>query len=97
MRQTALVEEHRRLGGRLIDFAGWEMPVQYPSGILKEHNQCRRAAALFDVSHMGQVLVRGPGAAEAFERLVPGNIKGLGEGRLRYTVFTNDEGGTDYE
>jgi aminomethyltransferase len=93
LKRTPLVDLHRELGAKLVDFAGWEMPVQYPSGILKEHNQCRGAAALFDVSHMGQVLVRGPGAAEAFERLVPGNIKGLGEGRLRYTVFTNDEGG----
>ncbi|HET6518610.1 MAG TPA: glycine cleavage system aminomethyltransferase GcvT, partial [Geminicoccaceae bacterium] len=81
------------LGAKLVDFAGWEMPVQYPAGILKEHNQCRGAAALFDVSHMGQALVRGPDAAGAFERLVPGNVRGLGEGRIRYTMFTNDRGG----
>ena len=61
MRQTALVERHRALGGRLIDFAGWEMPVQY-SGILDEHRAVRERVGLFDLSHMGEVWVSGPGA-----------------------------------
>src|SRR3954452_15106450 len=69
------------------------MPVQYPSGILAEHLHCRQAAALFDVSHMGQVRVAGAEAATRFERLVPGNIQGLKPGQGRYTLFTTDEGG----
>jgi aminomethyltransferase len=77
----------------MVEFAGWTLPVQYPAGIMAEHRHCRSAAALFDVSHMGQVLVRGTGAAEAFERLVPADVQGLAEGSLRYTVFTNDAGG----
>jgi aminomethyltransferase len=77
----------------MVDFAGWALPVQYPAGIMAEHRQCRAAAALFDVSHMGQVLVHGEGAAEAFEALVPGNVAGLGQDRLRYTVLTNEQGG----
>ena len=60
--QTALVERHRSLGARLIDFAGWEMPVQYPTGILEEHEAVRERVGLFDLSHMGEVWVSGPGA-----------------------------------
>jgi aminomethyltransferase len=81
------------LGGRLVDFAGWSLPVHFPAGIMAEHRHCRTAAALFDVSHMAQVLIHGAGAAAAFERLVPGEIAGLAEGRLRYTVLTDDRGG----
>lgn len=91
--RTPLFDLHRELGGRLVPFAGWEMPVQYPAGIIAEHQHCRTAAALFDVSHMGQVRVSGPGAAVAFERLVPGNVTGLKTGQARYTVFTNEAGG----
>jgi aminomethyltransferase len=92
-RRTPLYDLHVELGGKLVDFAGWSLPVQYPSGIVAEHRHCRTAAALFDVSHMCQALIRGAGAAEAFERLVPGDLAGLGEGELRYTVFTNAKGG----
>ena len=92
-RRTPLYDLHVELGGKLVDFAGWSLPVQYPAGIMAEHRHCRSAAALFDVSHMCQALIRGEGAAEAFERLVPGDIAGLAEGDLRYTVFTNDQGG----
>jgi glycine cleavage system T protein (aminomethyltransferase) len=93
-RRTPLHDLHVELGGKLVDFAGWSLPVQYPAGIMAEHRHCRTAAALFDVSHMAQVLIRGAGAAAAFERLVPGDIAGLAEGGLRYTLFTNDRGGT---
>jgi aminomethyltransferase len=87
---------HRELGARLVPFAGYEMPVQYPTGILAEHAHTRRAAGLFDVSHMGQVrLTAKPGnnAARALESLVPGDIAGLEPGQQRYTQFTNDSGG----
>jgi aminomethyltransferase len=92
-RCTPLYDLHVELDGRMVEFAGWMLPVHYPAGIMAEHRHCRSAAALFDVSHMGQVLVRGKGAALAFERLAPADVAGLGEGRLRYTVFTNDAGG----
>ncbi len=90
---TPLDSLHRELGARLVGFAGWAMPVQYPSGILKEHAQARERAALFDVSHMGQVLIEGPAAALAIERLVPADIQSLEVGRARYTQLTNDAGG----
>ena len=92
-RRTPLHGLHLELGGRMVAFAGWSLPVQYPAGIMAEHRHCRSAAALFDVSHMGQVLVRGAGAAQAFERLVPADVAELAEGRLRYTLFTTDQGG----
>ncbi len=92
-RRTPLYDLHVGLGGKMVDFAGWEMPVQYPMGIMGEHAQCREQAALFDVSHMGQVELRGEAAAKALEALVPSNIDGLKEGKARYTVFTNAEGG----
>ncbi len=77
----------------MVDFAGWAMPVQYPSGIIKEHGQARERAAIFDVSHMGQMSIEGPGAAEAIERLVPADIQSLEPGRARYTQLTNEAGG----
>jgi aminomethyltransferase len=87
---------HRELGARLVPFAGYEMPVQYPTGILAEHAHTRSAAGLFDVSHMGQVRLTakvGHNPAKALERLVPGDIAGLQPGQQRYTQFTNDAGG----
>tara|TARA_R110002072_G_scaffold120755_2_gene254042 strand:- start:1286 stop:2335 length:1050 start_codon:yes stop_codon:yes gene_type:complete len=77
----------------MVPFAGYEMPVQYPAGILAEHNHTRAAASIFDVSHMGQVALRGDNPAAALESLVPGDIAGLATGRMRYTMFTNDAGG----
>ena len=77
----------------MVPFAGYKMPVQYAEGILAEHQHARSAAALFDVSHMGQVSLRGDDPAAALETLVPGDIAGLEPGRMRYTQFTNDRGG----
>lgn len=93
LRHTCLYDLHVRRGGRLVEFAGYEMPVRYEPGPIAEHQQCRNQAALFDVSHMGVVHVDGPGAAEALEQLVPAAITTLGEQRMRYTVLTNDTGG----
>lgn len=93
LKRTPLFDLHVRHGGRMVPFAGWEMPVQYPLGILKEHLHTRSQAGLFDVSHMGQVVVSGAGVLNAFEALVPAAAAQLPEGRLRYTQFTNDEGG----
>lgn len=93
LRRTPLYDLHIELGARMVPFAGWEMPVQYPMGVLGEHLHTRKAAGLFDVSHMGQVILRGEDAAQALERLVPADIMGLAPGRQRYGLFTNDAGG----
>jgi len=87
---------HRELGAKMVPFAGYEMPVQYAAGVMQEHLHTRSAAGLFDVSHMGQVILRGAdyaAAALALETLVPVNIAGLGLNRQRYGIFTNDQGG----
>ncbi len=91
--KTPLYDLHVALGGKMVTFAGYAMPVNYPAGIMAEHAQCREKAALFDVSHMGQVELRGAGAAKALEALVPSAIEGLKPGKARYTVFTNEAGG----
>jgi len=95
---TPLHALHRRLGARLVPFAGYDMPVQYLAGIMKEHLHTRAAASLFDVSHMGQIALRPRSqrledAARALEALVPGDILRLQPGRQRYTLFTNEAGG----
>ncbi|MDA0368539.1 MAG: glycine cleavage system aminomethyltransferase GcvT [Proteobacteria bacterium] len=93
LKQTPLHALHAELGAKFVPFAGYDMPVQYPAGILKEHIQTRAGAGLFDVSHMGQVRLTAPGADAALERLVPGDIAALSPGEMRYTMFTNDRGG----
>lgn len=90
---TPLDGLHRRLGARMVAFAGYAMALQYPQGIMAEHRHCRAQAALFDVSHMGQARLIGRGAAAALERLVPGEIAGLKPGAQRYTLFTDEAGG----
>lgn len=90
-RPTPLQDLHEALGARFVPFAGYRMPLQFPSGIKQEHLHTRAQASLFDVSHMGQIVVRGP--ATALEDLVPGDITGLAVGQQRYSVLTNDAGG----
>lgn len=84
---------HRELGARMVPFAGYEMPVQYPQGIIAEHQQTRSAAGLFDVSHMGQVRISGPGVTAALEALLPVDLVGLGDDQQVYALLTNDAGG----
>jgi aminomethyltransferase len=97
--KTPLHALHETLGASFVPFAGYAMPVQYKLGVLGEHLQCRRAAGLFDVSHMGQLRLRGTDAAQsltiarALETLVPGDIQGLGPNRTRYTLLTTESGG----
>lgn len=91
--RTPLFELHRELGARMAPFAGFELPLHYASGILAEHRFCRESAALFDVSHMGQIRLRGPDAEAALKRLVPTDLRGLAVGRSRYTVLTHERGG----
>ncbi len=90
---TPLGALHRELGGKMVPFAGYSMPVQYPLGVMKEHEQTRAKAGLFDVSHMGQAYLKGPGAIAAIESLIPGDIAAQAEDGVRYTVLTNDQGG----
>lgn len=91
--RTPLDALHRELGARMVGFAGYDMPVQYPLGILGEHKHTRDKAGLFDVSHMGQVRLGGDDPVAAMEALVPGDIAGLEAGAMRYSMFTNDRGG----
>lgn len=83
---------HRAHGARMVPFAGYDMPIQY-DGIMAEHHWTRSSASLFDVSHMGQLRVTGEGAGEALEAVLPGNIAGLGEGQVRYSLLLDDNGG----
>ncbi|MBV8248275.1 MAG: glycine cleavage system aminomethyltransferase GcvT [Comamonas sp.] len=93
LRTTPLFALHQKLGARMVPFAGYSMPVQYPQGLMAEHLHTRRAAGLFDVSHMGQLLLRGPDAAAALESLMPVDVIGLGQHKQRYGLLLNDEGG----
>ncbi|MCX8509673.1 MAG: glycine cleavage system aminomethyltransferase GcvT, partial [Rhodobacteraceae bacterium] len=98
LKRTVLHGLHLELGARMVPFAGYDMPVQYPMGVLKEHLHTRAMAGLFDVSHMGQILLaaksgRIEDAALALERLVPVDVLGLAPGRQRYAMFTNAAGG----
>jgi aminomethyltransferase len=91
--RTPLHELHLELGAKMVEFAGYSMPVSYPQGILAEHKQCRTSAALFDVSHMGQIRLFGESASAALESLVPSDVIGLDVGRQRYSYFTNSNAG----
>ena len=93
LRRTPLYPLHIALGARMVPFAGYEMPVQYPTGIIAEHLHTRAAAGLFDVSHMGQLRLGGADPVTALEGLVPGDIRGLGPMRMRYTLLLADDGG----
>ncbi|MFK4381825.1 glycine cleavage system aminomethyltransferase GcvT [Bradyrhizobium sp. USDA 223] len=98
LKRTPLYDLHVSLGGKMVPFAGYDMPVQYPAGVLKEHVHTRTKAGLFDVSHMGQLALRPKSgnvedAARALERLVPQDIVAIAAGRQRYAQFTNDDGG----
>ena len=93
LQKTPLHALHLELGAKMVPFAGYDMPVNYPSGILAEHRHCREAAALFDVSHMGQLCLVGNDAAKALESLVPVDVVDLAVGRQRYGFFTNVAGG----
>jgi len=92
LRKTPLHALHVELGAKMVPFSGYEMPVQYPSGILKEHLHTREKAGLFDVSHMGQAFLSGADPAKALERLTPADVIGLKEGLQRYGLLLNERG-----
>ena len=98
LKQTPLHALHLEMGARMAPFAGYDMPIHYPLGVLKEHLHTRIAAGLFDVSHMGQIALRPRSgrvadAALALERVVPADVSSLAPGRQRYAFFTNSSGG----
>jgi aminomethyltransferase len=88
--ETPLAAEHRALGGRMVDFAGWDMPIRYGS-VLDEHRACRTGAVVFDVSHMGSAWVRGPGAVAALQGLFTNDLGRIGPGRAQYTHLLDDD------
>src|SRR5262245_5706667 len=91
LKRTPLYSLHRELGAKLIDFGGWEMPVQY-QGILEEHRAVRERAGIFDVSHMGELEVTGPGALDSLQRLTPNDVAKLADGRIHYSAFLTERG-----
>lgn len=92
LQKTALFEAHRKLGARLVEFGGWHMPVQY-TGIVDEHNAVRTAAGLFDISHMGEFVIKGSGALEFLNGLLTNDVAKLGVGQGQYTLMLNEQGG----
>jgi aminomethyltransferase len=92
LKKTPLNDAHRRMGGRMVDFGGWDMPVQYPAGTVEEHIRTRTHAGLFDVSHMGEIDVRGPEAIPFINRLVSNDVTKLVDGQAQYSALTTPEG-----
>src|SRR5580692_13162545 len=92
LRRTPLYALHLELGAKMVPFSGYDMPVQYPAGILKEHLHTREKAGLFDVSHMGQAFLAGADPAKALERVTPADVVGLKDGMQRYGLLLNDQG-----
>jgi aminomethyltransferase len=92
LKQTPLNAAHRRLGGRMVEFGGWDMPVQYPAGTVEEHNRTRTRAGLFDVSHMGEIEVVGPDAVALVNRLCSNDASKLVDGQAQYSALTTPEG-----
>lgn len=93
LKKTPLNARHRELGGRMVDFGGWDMPVQYPAGVIEEHMRCRTRSALFDVSHMGEIWVEGPDAIAFVNRLTTNDVTKLVDGQAHYSALTNENGG----
>ena len=93
LKKTPLNEVHRGMGGKMVDFGGWDMPVQYPAGVIEEHLRTRTACGLFDVSHMGEIWVEGPDAIPFVNRLTTNDVTKLVDGQAHYSALTNDNGG----
>ncbi|HVQ56264.1 MAG TPA: glycine cleavage system aminomethyltransferase GcvT [Pyrinomonadaceae bacterium] len=93
LKKTPLNAMHRALGGKMVDFGGWDMPVQYPAGVIEEHMATRTRAGLFDVSHMGEIWVEGPGSIAFVNRLTTNDVTKLVDGQAHYSAFTNEKGG----
>lgn len=94
LKKTPLNHAHRDLGGKMVDFGGWDMPVQYAAGVIEEHMRTRTAAGLFDVSHMGEIWVEGPDALPFVNRLTTNDVTKLVDGQAHYSAMPNENGGT---
>lgn len=92
-KRTPLYDLHVSLGAKMVDFAGYAMPVQYPAGILAEHRHTRAAAGLFDISHMGQIMLQGQEPLKQIEKIMPGDFQELAPGQMRYSFLLNESGG----
>ncbi len=92
-RKTMLYERHVALGGRMVAFAGWELPVQYPTGPLAEHKAVREAAGLFDIDHMGQVVISGPDALPFLQQVMTADVSAFPVGSANYSLMCYDDGG----
>src|SRR5678810_252825 len=93
LKKTPLNAVHRELGGKMVDFGGWDMPVQYPAGVIEEHMRTRTKSALFDVSHMGEIWTEGPDAIDFVNRLTTNDVTKLVDGQAHYSALTNEHGG----
>jgi aminomethyltransferase len=93
VKKTPFYDKHVQAGAKMVDFAGWVMPIQYPAGIIQEHLACRKAAGLFDVSHMGRFRIRGDGAADFLDYALTGFASGLAVGQSHYTILAQPDGG----
>src|SRR6187401_3008536 len=93
LKKTPLNEVHRNLGGKMVDFGGWDMPVQYEAGVIAEHLATREKAGLFDVSHMGEIWVEGEDAIPFVNRITTNDVTKLVDGQAHYSAFTNEKGG----
>ena len=93
LKKTPLNDEHRKLGGKMVDFGGWDMPVQYPAGVIEEHLRTRTACGLFDVSHMGEIFVEGEDAIAFVNRITTNDVTKLVDGQAHYSALTNENGG----
>jgi aminomethyltransferase len=93
LRRTALTETHRAAGARMADFGGWEMPIEYPTGVVAEHTAVRTAVGVFDVSHMGKLVLSGPGAAAALNRVLANDLDRIGPGQAQYSMLCTEAGG----
>ncbi len=92
LKKTPLNEEHKKLGGKMVDFGGWEMPVQYPAGVITEHLRTREFAGLFDVSHMGEFFVEGEDAIKFVNRITTNDVTKLVDGQAQYSALTREDG-----
>ncbi|MDY2959983.1 MAG: glycine cleavage system aminomethyltransferase GcvT [Hornefia sp.] len=93
LKRTSLYETHLKYGGKIVPFAGWELPVQYDAGVINEHNAVRTAAGMFDVSHMGEIICKGPDALANINMLLTNDFTGMEDGQARYSPMCNENGG----
>ena len=92
-KKTPLYQTHVDMGGKIVEFGGFLMPVQYPTGVIAEHMAVREKAGLFDVSHMGELRLKGPDAVANVQKLITADISGMKDGDIKYAMFCNEAGG----